>query len=95
MNPAGFTDTERGDRLRFAAAPATGCLLAAATYLPIYHEMVKVVGKGVVGGRSTRNPATGAITLTPMASDATGTLVAATGAVHSNNQSSSCWSLYR
>jgi MFS family permease len=62
-----------------------GCLLAAATYLPIYHEMAKAVGNGVVAVRSTRNPATGAINLTPMARDVTGALVAATEAVHSNN----------
>jgi MFS family permease len=62
-----------------------GCLLAAATYLPLYHEMVKAVGNGVVAVRPTRNPATGAINLTPMARDATGALVAATEAFHSNN----------
>jgi MFS family permease len=54
-----------------------GCFLAALTYLPIYHAMVRAAGNHVVAVRSTRNAATGAINLTPMTADATGRLVAA------------------
>jgi MFS family permease len=42
-----------------------GCLLAALSYLPIYHGMQQVAGSNVVTAISQRNPLTGAISLTP------------------------------
>jgi MFS family permease len=44
-----------------------GCLLAALSYLPIYHGMQQVAGSNVVTAISQRNPLTGAISLTPQA----------------------------
>ena len=43
-----------------------GCLLAAASYIPIYHSMQVVAGSEVVTAVSQRNPITGAISLTPL-----------------------------
>ena len=54
-----------------------GCLLAVITYLPIYKEMQSAAGSNVVTAISQRNPATGAITLTPQSIDETGALVSA------------------
>jgi MFS family permease len=54
-----------------------GCLLAVLTYIPIYHAMERAAGNNVVTVKSTRNPVTGAINLTPMTNDSTGALVAA------------------
>jgi MFS family permease len=42
-----------------------GCLLAALSYLPIYHAMQRVAGSEVVTAISQKNPLTGAISLTP------------------------------
>jgi MFS family permease len=42
-----------------------GCLLAALTYLPIYHAMQDAAGSQVVTAVSQRNAITGAINLTP------------------------------
>ena len=42
-----------------------GCLLAALTYLPIYHAMQQAAGSQVVTAVSQRNAVTGAINLTP------------------------------
>ncbi len=42
-----------------------GCLLAAVSYLPIYHAMQRVAGSEVVTAISQTNPVTGAINLTP------------------------------
>ena len=42
-----------------------GCLLAALSYIPIYHAMQRVAGSEVVTAISQRNPVTGAIGLTP------------------------------
>jgi MFS family permease len=42
-----------------------GCLLAAVSYLPIYHAMQRVAGSEVVTAISQRNTVTGAINLTP------------------------------
>ena len=44
-----------------------GCLLAALSYLPIYHAMQRVAGSEVVTAKSQPNPVTGAISLTPQA----------------------------
>lgn len=59
-----------------------GCLLALLTFLPIYHAMQRAVGNNIVTVRSTRNPLTGAINLTPMTRDETGALIAAPEAPH-------------
>jgi MFS family permease len=59
-----------------------GCLLAALTYIPIYHAMERAAGNKVVSVKSTRNQVTGAVNLTPLTSDATGALVAAPEAPH-------------
>ena len=59
-----------------------GCLLAVLTDIPIYHAMQRAAGNNVVTVRSTRNPATGAINLTPISQDATGALVPAPEAPH-------------
>jgi MFS family permease len=42
-----------------------GCLLAAVSYLPIYHAMQRAAGSEVVTAVSQTNPVTGAINLTP------------------------------
>src|SRR6516165_1159373 len=49
-----------------------GCLLAVVTYLPIYHAMQRAAGNNVVTVQSTKNRVTGAISLTPMTTDANG-----------------------
>lgn len=52
-----------------------GLLLAVLTYLPIYKAMQSAAGSNVVTATSQRNPATGAISLTPQSVDETGALV--------------------
>ena len=52
-----------------------GCLLALLTYLPIYKTMQSVAGSNVVTASSQKDPATGAIKLTPQSMDETGNLV--------------------
>jgi MFS family permease len=42
-----------------------GCLLAALSYMPIYHAMQRVAGSEVVTASSQKNDVTGAISLTP------------------------------
>jgi MFS family permease len=42
-----------------------GCLLAAISYLPIYHAMQRAAGSNVVTAVSQAHPVTGAITLVP------------------------------
>ncbi len=54
-----------------------GCLIAVVTYLPIYHAMQRAAGNNVVTVQSTKNKVTGAISLTPMTTDATGALMPA------------------
>jgi MFS family permease len=54
-----------------------GCLLAVITYIPIYHAMQAAAGNNVVTVKSTTNAVTGAISLTPMTTDATGALTPA------------------
>ena len=61
-----------------------GFLLAVLTYVPIYHAMERAAGNHVVTVKSTRSKLTGAITLTPMTTDATGGLVAASEATNPN-----------
>jgi len=62
-----------------------GFLLAVLTYIPIYHAMEDAAGNHVVTVKSTRSKVTGAITLTPMTTDATGALVVANEATNPNN----------
>ena len=57
-----FSDRFGRKRLMMA-----GCLLAAVSYIPIYHAMQEVAGSGVVTAISQRNAVTGAISLTPQA----------------------------
>lgn len=54
-----------------------GCLLATATYLPIYHAMQSAAGSEVVTASSQKDPVTGAIKLTPQTTGPDGTLVTA------------------
>src|SRR6266481_2920241 len=61
-----------------------GCLLAVVTYYPIYHAMRDAAGNNVVTFRSQRNPVTGAPTLTPLTTDATGKQVPAPVAPNPN-----------
>ncbi len=63
------------DRLGRKWIIMAGCLLAVLTYLPIYHGMQQAAGNNVVTAISKRNPATGAISLTPQSQDASGALV--------------------
>ncbi|HEY2545207.1 MAG TPA: hypothetical protein VGI46_03985, partial [Candidatus Acidoferrum sp.] len=53
------------------------CLLAVTTYIPIYKGMTSAAGNNIVTVKSTRNKVTGAIGLTPITVDASGTQVPA------------------
>ena len=53
------------DRVGRKRIMMAGCLLAAISYLPIYHAMQHVAGSNVVTAMSQRNAVTGAISLTP------------------------------
>jgi len=55
------------DRIGRKRIMMAGCLLAAVSYLPIYHAMQSTAGSNVVTAQSQRNPVTGAIALTPLA----------------------------
>ena len=61
-----------------------GLLLAFLTYIPIYHGMGNAAGNHVVTVKSTRDKVTGAISLTPMTTEASGALVAAKEAANPN-----------
>jgi MFS family permease len=65
------------DRIGRKKLMMAGCLIAALTYIPIYHAMQRAAGNNVVTVQSTKNKVTGAISLTPMTTDATGALVPA------------------
>jgi MFS family permease len=52
-----------------------GCLLGVVCYVPIYKAMANATGNNIVSVQSTKSKVTGAISLTPMTSDATGKLV--------------------
>jgi MFS family permease len=56
------------DRLGRKRIMMLGCILAAISYLPIYHAMQAVIGSNIVTAVSQKNPVTGAITLTPQTS---------------------------
>jgi len=72
------------DRVGRKRLMMAGCLLAVLTYIPIYKAMEKAAGNNVVSVKSARNKVTGAISLTPMTSDASGALVAAKEASNPN-----------
>jgi MFS family permease len=65
------------DRMGRKKLMMAGCLLAVLTYIPIYKAMEKAAGNNVASVKSTRNKVTGAISLTPLTSDASGALVPA------------------
>ena len=70
------------DRISRKKIMLAGCLLAVLTFIPIYHAMQCAAGNNVFTVRSTRNPVTGAISLTPMTRGETGALVVAPEAPH-------------
>ena len=61
-----------------------GCLIAVLTYIPIYKAMEFYAGNNVETVKSTKNKVTGAIALTPLSRDASGTLVPAKEAPNPN-----------
>ena len=54
------------DRIGRKKIMMAGCLLAAISYLPIYHAMQAAAGSNVVTAQSQTNPVTGAIAITPL-----------------------------
>ena len=64
------------DRIGRKKIILAGCFMAVLTYIPIYHAMQSAAGSNVVTATSQKNPATGAISLTPQSTDASGNLVA-------------------
>jgi MFS family permease len=65
------------DRIGRKRIMMAGCLVAAISYVPIYHAMQAAAGSNVVTAVSQRNAVTGAISLTPQAPAPDGTLRAA------------------
>ncbi len=65
------------DRIGRKKLMMAACLLAVVTYIPIYKGMQSAAGNNVITVKSARNKVTGAISLTPLTRDATGTLVPA------------------
>ncbi len=65
------------DRIGRKKLMMAGCLLAVLTYIPIYQAMERAAGNNVITVKSARNKITGAISLTPLTTDASGTLVPA------------------
>lgn len=72
------------DRIGRKRLMMAGCLLAVITYIPIYKAMEHAAGNNVVTVKSTRNKVTGAISLTPLTTDASGELVPAKKAPNPN-----------
>ena len=60
------------------------CLLSIVSYIPIYKQMQVAAGNNIVTVRSTTNKVTGAISLTPITTDATGQQVPAKEATNPN-----------
>ena len=58
------------DRIGRKKIILAGCLLAVCTYYPIYQAMESAAGNHVVTFKSQKNAVTGAITLTPLTTDA-------------------------
>ena len=54
------------DRIGRKKIMMAGCLLAAISYIPIYHAMQAAAGSNVVTAQSQKNAVTGAIALTPL-----------------------------
>lgn len=65
------------DRIGRKKVILAGCVLAVISYLPIYHAMQSAAGSNVVTATSQKDPATGAIKLTPQSLDESKTLTAA------------------
>src|ERR1700685_296946 len=65
------------DRIGRKKLMMAGCLFAVIFYIPIYKGMERAAGNNVVTVKSTRNKVTGAISLTAMTTDGTGTPVPA------------------
>jgi MFS family permease len=65
------------DRVGRKRIMMAGCLIAAVSYLPIYHAMQRVAGSNVVSAVSQRSEVTGAISLTPLTVAGDGTLTPA------------------
>ena len=72
------------DRIGRKKLMMAGCLVAVVTYIPLYKGMERAAGNNVVALKSTRNKVTGAISLTPLTTDATGALVPAQEAASPN-----------
>jgi MFS family permease len=72
------------DRVGRKKLMMAGCLLAVLTYIPIYKAMERAAGNNVVTVKSGKNKVTGATTLTPMTTDATGAQVAVKEAASPN-----------
>jgi MFS family permease len=53
------------DRLGRKRIMMFGCIVAAISYLPIYHAMQSAAGSNIATAISQKNPVTGAISLTP------------------------------
>jgi MFS family permease len=65
------------DRIGRKKLMMAACLISVIAYIPIYKAMQRAAGNNVVTVRSARNKVTGAISLTPLTTDATGALVPA------------------
>jgi len=72
------------DRIGRKKIMMAGCLIAVLTYIPIYKSMNHYSGNNVETVKSAKNKVTGAIALTPLSRDASGTLVAVKEAVNPN-----------
>ncbi len=65
------------DRIGRKRLMMAGCLLAAVSYIPIYHAMADVAGSRISTVISQKNAVTGAISLVPQSASADGTLAPA------------------
>jgi MFS family permease len=72
------------DRIGRKKIMMAAMLMAAFSYIPIYHAMQKAAGNNVVTVSSVKDRVTGALHLTPLTIDATGKLVPAPEAGHPN-----------
>jgi len=72
------------DRIGRKKIMMAGCLIAVLTYIPIYKSMNHYAGNNVETVKSAKNKVTGAIALTPLTRDASGTLVPVKEAVNPN-----------
>jgi len=58
------------DRIGRKRIMMAGCLVAAISYIPIYHAMQAAAGSNVITATYKTNPITGAISLTPVSDEA-------------------------